>query len=114
MLLVLPLFIVWRWTDRFAKVAWLARGMICVARTARGGCPEIESRCEAFAGRLIAADEAGDADEILVVGHSMGAQLAGQTVAKALAGDPRFGRRGARVNLLTPGAADSVLQPAVP
>ena len=101
--LVLPLFIVWRWTDRFVSIAWLARGMICVVQAARGDYPELDARCEAFARRLIAADQAGEADEILVVGHSMGAQLAGQAIAKALSGDPQFGRRGARVNLLTLG-----------
>ncbi len=77
--------------------------MICVMRAARGDYPELDARCEAFARRLIDADQAGEADEILVVGHSMGAQLAGQAIAKALAADPRFGRRGARVILLTLG-----------
>lgn len=103
LLLALPLFVVWRWADRFVSMAWLARGMICVVKAAGGGCPDLDLRCEAFARRLVAADLAGDADEILVVGHSMGAQLAGQAIAKALAADPRFGRRGARVNLLTLG-----------
>lgn len=103
LLLVWPLFIVWRWADRFVSVAWLARGMICVAQAARGDYPELDGRCEAFARRLIDADQAGDVDEILVVGHSMGAQLAGQAVAKAMAADPNFGHRSARVNLLTLG-----------
>ena len=103
LLLVMPLFAVWRWADRFVSIAWLARGMICVVAAARGDYPELDARCAAFARRLIAADQAGEVDEILVVGHSMGAQLAGQAIAKALAADPQFGRRGARVNLLTLG-----------
>ncbi len=94
---------VWRWADRFVNLAWLARGMICVVRAARGQYPELQTRCEAFARRLIAAEAAGGVDEILVVGHSMGAQLAGQSIAKALAADARFGRRGVRINLLSLG-----------
>ncbi len=103
LLLVLAVFVVWRWADRFVNVAWLARGMICVVRAARGDYPDLDARCEAFARRLIAADRAEDADEILVVGHSMGSQLVGQAIAKALDADPQFGRRRARVNLLTLG-----------
>ena len=103
LLLIWPLFGVWRWVDRFVSIAWLARGMICVAQAARGDYPELDARCEAFARRLIAADQANDVDEILVVGHSMGAQLAGQAIAKAMAADPDFGHRAARVNLLTLG-----------
>ena len=103
LMLVWPLFSVWRWIDRFVSIAWLGRGMICVAQAARGDYPELDARCEAFSRRLIAADQAGDVDEILVVGHSMGAQLAGQALAKAMAADPDFGRRAARVNLLTLG-----------
>ena len=103
LLLIMPLFSVWRWADRFVSIAWLARGMICVVQAARGDHPDLDLRCKAFARRLIAADQAGGADEILVVGHSMGAQLASQAIAKALAADPQFGRRGAKVNLLTLG-----------
>jgi hypothetical protein len=96
-------FPVWRWADRFINVAWLTRGMICMVRAARGDYPDLDARCEAFAARLVEADRAGEVDEILVVGHSMGAQLAGQAVAKALKADPDLGRRGARINLLTLG-----------
>jgi hypothetical protein len=102
-LLLLAFFPAWRWADRFINVAWLTRGMICMVQAARGGYPDLDDRCEAFARRLIEADRAGDADEILVVGHSMGAQLAGQVVGKALRDDPELGRRGARLNLLTLG-----------
>ncbi len=103
LILLPPFFLVWRWADRFINVAWLARGMICMVRAGRGAYPEIDDRCEAFARKLIEADQAGDADEILVVGHSMGAQLACQAMGMALAADPQLGRRKARVNLLTLG-----------
>lgn len=62
-------------------------------------------RLEAAAGRLCAAARAGEADEILVVGHSLGAVLAIDLLDRALRRDPELGRGGARVVLLTVGSS---------
>lgn len=62
-------------------------------------------RLEAAAGRLCAAARAGQADEILVVGHSLGAVLAIDLLDRALRQDPELGRGGARVVLLTVGSS---------
>src|SRR5262249_13067000 len=66
--------------------------------------PDIEQRVERFAERLVGAAQADAVDEILVVGHSIGAALAADALARALIRDPDFGRRGPTICLLTAGA----------
>ena len=65
---------------------------------------DLESRLERFAERLVTAARAGEADEIVVVGHSLGAMLAVDVVARALRLDPALTRHGSRVCILTVGA----------
>ncbi len=65
---------------------------------------DFEQRMEKFAVRLVAAVRAGDADEIVIVGHSGGTISAPLVVEKALALDPDLGRRGVRVVLMTIGS----------
>ena len=67
----------------------------------RGEPTALDRPVEAGVSRLKALVEAGDADEIVVVGHCSGAQLAIELVARALQADPDLGRRGPRVVLLT-------------
>lgn len=62
-------------------------------------------RLDAAAFRLCAAARAGEADEILVVGHSLGAVLAIDLLDRALRRDPDLGRGGTRVVLLTVGSS---------
>ena len=102
-LLLLGIVAAWRALDRLVLVAWLARGMHFVRQAQSGGHAEVEARCEAFAQRIVEAWRAGDADEILVVGHSLGTLLASRTVGKALGMEPQLGRSGPRVALLTLG-----------
>ncbi len=65
---------------------------------------DFEQRMEKFAARLVAAVRAGEADEIVIVGHSGGTISAPLVVEKALAIDPDLGRRGVRVVLMTIGS----------
>src|SRR4051812_45560770 len=67
--------------------------------------PELERRLRAFSGALLDAARAGDADELLVVGHSLGAVLAVAVLASAVREQPDLGRRGPRVCLLTTGSS---------
>lgn len=69
-----------------------------------GRRPDMEARLDAFAKRLVEAARAGGFDEILVVGHSLGATLAVNTVARAIRADPQIGTRGAAVCLATVGS----------
>ena len=69
------------------------------------GCrQDVDRRLDRFADHVTARGPDIDADEIVVVGHSMGATLALEIVARALALDPQFGRHGPTVCLLTVGS----------
>jgi hypothetical protein len=66
--------------------------------------PDIAARIASFSERLIARVQGSDADEILIVGHSLGATLAVDALAHALATDPELTRRGPKLAFLTIGA----------
>lgn len=66
--------------------------------------PDWEERMEIFAGYVVDAVRASDADEVVIVGHSSGSFLAVDVLDRALARDPALGRHGPRVALLTLGA----------
>ena len=70
----------------------------------RGRRPDIEARLDRFAERLVASVRAAAADEIVVVGHSLGATFVVDLVTRALARDPDLARRGPTVAVLTIGA----------
>lgn len=104
LLLVALLPYAWGQVDRLIPLNWLIRGMVFVSDARKGGAhAEIEARCAVFADAILAAARAPGWDEVLVVGHSVGAQLAARALGKALARDPQLGRSGAPVNLLTLG-----------
>ena len=65
---------------------------------------DVEARAEAFADRLVARARRADADEIIVAGHSLGATIVVDMLARALARDPDLGRHGPQLGVLTIGA----------
>jgi pimeloyl-ACP methyl ester carboxylesterase len=65
---------------------------------------DIDARLDRFAEALVARARETGLDEIVLVGHSLGAMLALEVVDRALAMDSEFGRRGAAVCVLTVGA----------
>ncbi len=65
---------------------------------------DMETRIGRFARRLADAAQEARYDEIVVVGHSLGATLAVQAVARALDSDARLGSRGIPVVLVTVGS----------
>ena len=72
---------------------------------ARGDSPSCWDRCiEAGAKRLVEMARTGEAEEIVVVGHSGGGVTGPAVVVRALELDPGLGRRGPRIVLLTPGS----------
>lgn len=91
------------WLSSRAERAAFAHLMLALFefmfRLARNDGPaaEMEARLDAFADRIAAAPD--DADEVLVVGHSLGGWVAVRALARAL---PRLGER--RVGLLTLGS----------
>ena len=69
-----------------------------------GRRPDFDARLQRFSRRLVAAARDAGVEEILIVGHSSGAIVAIETVARALRLDPELGRHGPSLALLTIGA----------
>jgi pimeloyl-ACP methyl ester carboxylesterase len=69
-----------------------------------GRRPDFDARLDRFGRHLAAAARDSSVEEILVVGHSTGAIVAIECVARALARDPKLGRHGPGLALLTIGA----------
>src|SRR5947209_433039 len=69
-----------------------------------GRRPDVDLRLDQFAEALIARSRDASLDEIVVVGHSMGASLVLEVVTRALARDADLGRHGPDVCVLTIGS----------
>jgi pimeloyl-ACP methyl ester carboxylesterase len=69
-----------------------------------GQRPEMEKRIDDFAGRIMERARQADVDEILVVGHSLGAALTLAAVARGLKRDPQLAKHGPSLCVLTVGA----------
>lgn len=65
----------------------------------------IEQRLDRLAGEIIAAARDTDADELLIVGHSLGAVIAFDFLDRALRRDPAFAASGLPISLLTIGSS---------
>jgi hypothetical protein len=93
-----------RWPGRRWRVLQALDDWIFSSDYVHGRRPDIEARLERFADRLVACARDASLDEIVISGHSMGATLAIDVVARALARDPELGRRGPAVCVLTVGS----------
>ena len=82
----------------------VANGWSVMRDFARGRPSGYDRPVEAFAQRLVAAARAGEADEILIIGHSAGGLTAPIITTRALDLDPDLGRHGPRVTLVTVGS----------
>src|SRR5262245_43929971 len=91
-----------RWPGRRWRVEQLLDDWICAHDYLHGRRPDIDARLESFAATVVA--QAGSADEIVLVGHSLGAMLVLDLLVRALADDPDVGRHGAALCVLTVGA----------
>jgi hypothetical protein len=69
---------------------------------AAGEAPEMPLRLDAFAARIHAAE--GEADEIVVVGHSTSSFLGIEVLDRVLTRDPEFGRRSTPVSFVSIGS----------
>lgn len=66
--------------------------------------PDLDARLYDFAKLIVARTHEGVVDEIILVGHSVGAMLAIDALDRALRSDPGFARNGPPVCLLTVGS----------
>lgn len=94
-----------RWPARRLYALHLFDDWIFSRDYIRRGDPVLEARLERVAGEVAAAARGGQADEVLVIGHSLGAVLAADLVDRALRLDPGLGREGAPVALVTVGSS---------
>lgn len=93
-----------RWPGRRWQVEQALADWVFARDYMRGRRPDIEDRLDRFAERLVACAQAGTADEIVIVGHSLGASLVVDLISRALARDPDLARRGPALGVLTIGA----------
>ncbi|MBN9006478.1 MAG: hypothetical protein J0H40_13820 [Rhizobiales bacterium] len=69
-----------------------------------GRRPRMDARIDQFAERILDRIRYADADEIVIIGHCLGAALVMDSVARALRRDPELARRGPPLCVLTVGA----------
>jgi pimeloyl-ACP methyl ester carboxylesterase len=104
-LIAVGLFLVLlRWPGRRWKVQHALDDWILARAYLYGQRGDVEARLEAFSDRLIRRVKQGGVDEIVVVGHSLGALFAIEVVARALRAEPDLGRQGTALCVLTVGA----------
>jgi pimeloyl-ACP methyl ester carboxylesterase len=92
------------WMERRASIGWLLRSFGFMRDYCIDGVAEFDQRIDAFARMVASYVQSADDDEILVVGHSSGANIAVSVLAKALQIDPRLQQHQPQVCLLTLGA----------
>jgi hypothetical protein len=91
----------WRWL----RLGELFDDWIFSREYIRSGNSKIEQRLDRLAAELVAAASYSEADEILVIGHSLGAVLAVDLLDRALKLDPRLGRSKIPVTFITVGSS---------
>jgi hypothetical protein len=101
---VATFFILLQWPGRRWRVLQALDDWVFSWDYLHGRRPDMEARLDAFASRLVEAARSGQFDEIVVVGHSLGATLAVNTVARAIVADPQIGTHGTSVCLATVGS----------
>ena len=92
------------WLERRVSVFWLLRSYGFMFEYCANGAPEFDQRIEAFANQFLAYVQSADDDEIILVGHSSGANIAVSVLALAMQKDPRLLQKDPRLCLLTLGA----------
>jgi hypothetical protein len=87
------------WRVRQALADWIFARDYMLRRHA-----EMDARIDDFAARIVACARRADAEEIVIAGHSLGATVAVDALARAYARDPALGCHGPKLGLLTIGA----------
>ena len=102
---VLTFVVLLRWPGRRLYLPLMFDDWIFARTYVRSGDPVLDGRLERAAAQVAAAVRAGDADEVVIFGHSLGAVLAVDLIDRALKSEPALGRSGPRVALLTVGSS---------
>lgn len=93
-----------QWPGRWWRVGQALDDWIFAREFLRGRRRDVDARLDGFAATLMARARDTSLDEIVILGHSLGASLVIDFVARALARDPELGRHGPSVNILSVGS----------
>lgn len=105
LVVALPIFVgLQYWLGRRWPINHVLDDWIFARQFVHGERADMEARLEAFADKVIAQAQAAKVDEIVIVGHCLGAALVMDIVARALARDPDLPRHGPALCILTVGA----------
>lgn len=102
---ILTLSILLRWPGRQLHLTRLLGDWIFSRAYLRDGDPVLGQRLDAAAEAIATAARNSEADEILVVGHSLGAVLAVDLLDRVLRLNPALGRAGARFAFVAIGSS---------
>ncbi len=92
-----------RWSDTKLYTYWLLRTIATTVIWGEGKRPEIDERIEKFADYVSERIRETDADEVLVVGHSLGTIVMIPLVASMLRRNPELGVAGPRIGIASLG-----------
>lgn len=92
-----------RWFDVRFRSYWLLRTYGLMQPWVYGEIPELDERIREFASHIVESIRGSDADEVLLVGHSVGTILSIPLVAELLRLEPRLGQDGPTFGLVTLG-----------
>ena len=92
-----------RWLDRRFRSYWLLRTYGIMQPWAYGKVPPLDARIREFAEYIVERIHESDADEVLVVGHSVGTILTIPLVVEMLRLEPELGQRGPKFGLVSLG-----------
>ncbi len=97
--------LLWRWPGRRIFLHLLFDDWIFSRSYVRHGNPAIDAKLNRAARELVDVARNNDIDEIVVVGHSLGAVLAIDLLERALKLDPTLGQKGPRIALISVGSS---------
>jgi hypothetical protein len=103
---VIALALLWRWPGRYLLLHILFDDWIFSQGYLRKGNPTLEARLDRAAQEIVAAVQRNEADEIVVIGHSLGAPVSIDLLDRALQLEPALGQEGPCVALITVGSSN--------
>jgi hypothetical protein len=97
--------LLWQWPGRRMFLHLLFDDWIFSRDYIRRGDPAVEAKLDQTARELVDVARKSEADEIVVIGHSLGAALAIDLLDRALKLEPMLGRTGPRIALVSVGSS---------
>jgi hypothetical protein len=94
-----------RWPGERLRLRYMLNDWSFASAIAWGRRSSYTARLDRFSEALCRTIRESDADEVLIVGHSLGAVLATETLSRALERDPELVRAGPPVTLMTVGSS---------